>query len=190
MIAHWISQGTSAYIAPGMIPANMPSPGTSYATIDANFPTVILWDFQHNAGINTQITNMPDVWLANLSHDYYVRTNGNITPLMNVAAQVLSAANLARWAAAFGAAATSQAVTEYAPAAVKAAYSQTSAYPMIQRSQVHYHSLGLNSSTLNGLPTMPNPAWNVGLDEVWMEFYCVGDRNDLYGSGDYDGLLG
>ncbi len=160
-------------IAPGSVPATMPAIGTTDAAINANFPTVILWIFQHNAGINTQISNLPDAWLAQLSHDYYVATGGNITPLMNQAAMVLSAANLARWRAAFGVTVTNNAVSSYAPASVQLAYS-TLTYPMIQHSQAHYAAKGLNVATPAGVAGMPSPLWTASLDEVFLEFYCVG----------------
>ncbi len=181
-------------VGSGTVFATLPVQGTDVSSIVDNFPAILVWAFQNNPYINTQITNMPQTGLASLSHDYYVQTGGNVAPLMTAAAQKLTAANLILMAQVFGPTTVTPYVTSYAPAAIKTQYNQLlaqlNAQPATQRyiheSQAHYAALGLNVATMNGTSTgssakgyTPAPQLNMAVEDIFLEFYAAGEGTTI-----------
>jgi hypothetical protein len=99
---HWRSQA----LIPAPLPGGMPSQGTSFATVEAQFTTVINWEWstQSAAIINGQMDLISDLDLARFSHFYSIEDKGiwRVGYLYMYAAQKLSAVNLVRFASAFG----------------------------------------------------------------------------------------
>jgi len=170
--AHW--RATTIVTLPAAI---MPWQGNTTATMEAAFPTVVEWAWRTNtaANLNLQMTRMPDLELARFSHFYWVETHGNITPVLMYASQKLTAANLVKLRAAFGAAATDPEVATYAPAGVKSAYTAAAKRVSIKQSHAAYTAAGKVSRTINAMPTgvaAPN-VWMTPT-EIYMEYIWAG----------------
>ncbi len=137
---HWRSTST----LPAGTPLTMPWQGNTVATVASQFPVVINWEFltEGNGVLNTQMAAFSDLELARFSHEYWVESQGQLTTLMMYAAQKLTPANLVRWRAAFGAAAVDIAVSTYAPAAVRTAYTAAIKRVPIKQSHAAYVAVG------------------------------------------------
>lgn len=154
-------------------PATMPWQGNTAATVGAQFPVIINWVFQTQtaAVLNTRMARFTDLALARFSHEYWVETHGNLSTVMYYAAAKLSAANLVRWRAAFGAAATDSEVGLYAPAAVRAAYTAAIKRAPIKQSHAAYVAAGKLSRTINAMPTgIPAPTIYMSPYEIYNEY--------------------
>jgi hypothetical protein len=149
------------------IPNGMPSLGTTKATIHSQFPVVILYNFTNSAVINTTITNAADIYLARLSRQYYIETNGNVAPLLKVAAQRLTANNLLRLQSAFGKANVDAAVKAYATATTQAGYAAGGTKPVIARSQAKMIQAGITGVT-------PSPNLDMTLYEIYLDYLTSG----------------
>jgi hypothetical protein len=152
-----------------LLPA-APTKGTTKATIHAQFPKVIVYNFTYNPTINTTVTSMADIYLARLTRQYYIETAGAVAPLMHIAAIRLSAANLLRFKSAMGQAATDAAVNSYATPAVKAAYFSGIAKAPIRRSQAMYLSMGIKALT-------PSPNLDMTVYEIFLDYYTAGETS-------------
>jgi len=148
----------------------MPSQGTTVASIAAQFPAVIEWQFTYYsaAQLNAQWALFDPVSASRYSVAYYLDTNGNIAPLMTLAAQKLTAANLVKWASAFGVIETTDYVNAYSPATVRTAYLAAigSAVP-IHQSIAHHLSVNAKAMTLSGL------SGGVGAPTIYMTPYEI-----------------
>lgn len=132
----------------------MPSKGTTVATIAAQFPAVIEWQFTNYsaAQLNTQWALFDLASASRFSIAYYLDTKGNIAPLMTLAAKKLTAANLVKWASAFGVIETTDYVNAYSPAAVRTAYlAAIGPVVPIHQSIAHHLSVNAKAMTLSGL---------------------------------------
>lgn len=169
-------------ILTGTAPVSMPWQGNTIATIEAQFPVVINWEFQTEsaATLNAQMTLMDDLALARFSHAYWVESNGNLSTIMMYAAAKLSAANLVRWKSAFGAAATDAAVVTYAPLSVQSQYRATPASRLIPQSHAAYSAAGKLSRTVNAMPTgLAAPNVYMAPYEIFNEFLFTSAQTEL-----------
>lgn len=148
--------------------------GNTPATINSQFPVVINWQFQTYpaATLNTQLQLMGDLGLSRFSHHYYLASKGQISTLMMLAAQKLTAPNLVRWKAAFGQAAVDEAVTGFAPATVKAQYFAAKALPVIPVSHAwHIAKARTLTTTMSGVAGgIAAPSTNMTLYEIYDEY--------------------
>lgn len=170
----WTPTGAPAAIPP------MPFQGNTPASVEANFPAVINWEFEYEPAsvLNTQLAIMTDLDLARFSQNYYVESHGQLGTLMMAAAQKLSAANLTRLAAAFGAWNLSPAVAAYSP--VAAEYFATAQSPLIKQSLAHHQSVGLNSLTINGAAAgLAAPNTSMTLYEIYTEYLFTSAQTQL-----------
>jgi hypothetical protein len=161
---HW-----SRTIAVANISIPMPWQGNTIATVSAQYPTVIEWAWRVNtaANLNARLTAIPDLELARFSHLYWLDSHGNMTPLLMLASQKLSAANLVKLRAAFGAAATDPEVATYAPATIHAQYIAAVKRIPIRQSHAAYVAAAKVSRTINAMPT------GVAAPNVWMTPYEI-----------------
>jgi hypothetical protein len=154
----------------------LPYQGNTSATVHSQFPIVMQWIFQNSTAtqLNTQMSIIDDIQLAHFSQQLWTATNGNPSAIMQLAAQKLSPSNLARWAAAFDLAATTAAVSTYAPGTL-AAFKAQPIHAIIPQSHAQYKSLGRISMTINALPTgAPAPNINMTLGEIYDEYLWNG----------------
>lgn len=159
----------------------MPFQGNTVPTIAAAFPTVIEWAWGHNtaANLNIKMAAIPDVEVARLSHVYWLDTHGNITPLLMLASQKLTAANLVRLRAAFGVDMDAEVVT-YAPAAVKSAYLAAVKRVPIKESHAAYVAAAKLSRTVNAMATgVPAPSIWMTPYEIYMEYWWTASYSTL-----------
>lgn len=166
------------------IPAlpTIPWQGNTVATIAAQFQTVIEWAWRTNsaANLNARMAAIPDLELARLSHQYWVESHGQMTPLLMLASQKLTAANLVKFRAAFGAAATDPEVATYAPATVKSAYTAAVKRVPIRQSHAAYVAAGKVSRTVNAMPTgAAAPSVWMTPYEIYNEFLWAGAETEL-----------
>ena len=110
---------------------------------------------------------MAPIVLARLSRQYYIESNGNMGPLLAVAAQRLSAANLIAIAAAFGQANVDSAVASYAPASTIAAYAGATRMAVIDRSQARMVVAGISGVTAS-------PNLDMTIYEVFLDYLTAG----------------
>jgi len=136
--------------------------GTGHASVHAQFASVVLFNFQNNPMLNQQIAQMAPILLARLSRQYYIESNGNMGPLLAVAAQRLSAANLITIAATFGQANVDSAVASHAPASTIAAYAGATRMALIDRSQARMVVAGISGVTAS--PNLDMTIYEVSLD--------------------------
>ncbi len=154
----------------------MPWQGNTVATIAAQFPVVINWEFQTKtaATLNAQIAQFSDIALARFSHDYWVESNGNTATLFYYAALKLTAPNLVRLYRAFGPAVTSN-VTLYAPAAVRTQYNALAKPAYIKQSHAAWTQAGRTFRTVNGMasgvgaPTIDMTPREIFSEYLWTE---------------------
>jgi hypothetical protein len=151
---------------PAPLPGS-PSFGTTKAAVHTQFAAVILYNFQNNTSLNGQISQMAQIELARLSRQYYIESNGNMAPLLAVAAQKLTAANLILIAAAFGQANVDAAVAAYAPAATKATYGASSRMAIMDRSQARFVAMGISGVTAS-------PNLDMTLYEIFLDYLTAG----------------
>jgi len=175
---HW--KGTFPVNVP--ISTLMPWQGNTVATVSALFPTVVEWAWRINtaANLNARMTAMPDLELARFSHLYWLDSKGNMTPLLMLASQKLTAANLVKLRAAFGAAATDPEVVTYAPAAVKSAYTAAAKRVSIKQSHAAYVAAGKLSRTINAMATgVAAPNILMTPYEIYMEYIWAGAETEM-----------
>lgn len=134
-----------------VLPTNLPAQGTTDASVNANFPTVINWEWTNLTALdlNIQFEQMTPVMLARFSHFYWITSGGNLSTLNGLAAAKLTAANYATYQRAFN------------PAS-------TTAFP---QSYAAHMRAGAKSSTMNGTPAgvaAPNPGMT--LYEIFTEY--------------------
>jgi hypothetical protein len=167
----WLSDETAYQIKVPMSSLWAPiSYGTAKATVHSQFPKVMVYNFTNNANIDATVTAMDDVYLARLSRQYYIETNGAITPLMTIAAKRLSAANLLRFKSTMGQAATDAAVNASASAAVKSAYFSGTAKAVVRRSEAMYLSMGITS-------VAASPNLDMTLYEIFLDYFTAGETS-------------
>jgi hypothetical protein len=143
---------TSTTTAPAA--PSLPYQGNTVATIAQQFPVVIEWQFTNYsaAQLNAQFAQFDPVSASRFSMAYYLDTNGNMAPLMTLAAQKLTAPNLVKWASVFGVAETTEYVDAYSPTAVRSAYAAAIAsVVLVHQSHAHHMSVGAKAMTLSGL---------------------------------------
>jgi hypothetical protein len=149
-------------------PPAAPSYGKTKALVHSQFPAVQVYNFTNNPYIDATVTGLSDVYLARLTRQYYIETNGAVAPLMAVAAKKLSAANLLRFKASMGQAATDAAVNAYSSPTVKAGYFGGTTRAAIPRSEAMYLSMGINGVT-------PAPNLDMTLYEVFLDYLTAGE---------------
>jgi len=110
---------------------------------------------------------MAQIELARLSRQYYIESNGNMGPLLEVAAQRLTAANLILIAAAFGQANVDAAVAAYAPASIQATYAASARMGIMDRSQARFVAMGISGVT-------PSPNLDMTLYEIFLDYFTAG----------------
>jgi hypothetical protein len=161
---------TGSSPAPKPAVPSMPSQGTTVATIAQQFPVVIVWQFTNYsaAQLNTQFALFDQASVSRFSVAYYLDTNGNMAPLMTLAAQKLTAANLVKWASAFGVTETTDYVNAYSPAAVKSAYAAAiGSVVIVHQSVAHHLSVNAKAMTTSGL------SGGVGAPTIYMTPYEI-----------------
>lgn len=108
----------------GTLRSAIPAPpqGTTPATVAADFPAYILWQFETGGtAMDATIKAMTDNELLMLAK-FFIANNGNQTLLAQLAASDLSTTNLVRWQAAFTQAMLSPAVALYTTPGTSSAY--------------------------------------------------------------------
>jgi len=161
--------------------ATMPSQGDSVASVNAQFAPVILWEFETEsaATLNAQMAQFTNLNLSRFSHQYWVSSQGNLGLLMELAAEKLTAANLARWAAAFGPEMTQWAVTNYSPVSVQSEYTAIAKPAIIAESHAAHVQIGALALTMNGLTSGALPNINMTLYEIYTEYLWEGAETSL-----------
>jgi len=142
-----------------------PAVGKTDAAIQANFPAVFLYNFQHDTTANTHITAAGTYEIAWLSSEYY-RNNGNIPALYTAFAKQLTAANLVLLRASFGSGMDTY-VKTYSTAAVYAAYAASAGVQtnVVQRmSHIDYETRGLGSFV--------PPVFTMTQNDLWWEAFA------------------
>lgn len=140
-----------------------PDPGTSDATIQANFPAVYLFNVQQNDAYEAQFAQLDDYMLANLSNEY-VRNGGDVPALMAAMAAKLTAADLLRVQGAFGLVVT-PAVASGAPPEVQIAYLSAPAATLVARSHAQYVAMGIGAY-------FP-PEFSMTQYDLFLEYFAV-----------------
>jgi hypothetical protein len=131
--------------------------GNSHAAVATNFGAVQLANFQSNAAIDSQMTNIDPATMAQLSVELWRLAPSDVPDVYIAAAQRLSAANLAKMRAAFGTTMDAY-IADYAPATVLQQYSVITPYsalpfshysgtPFPPSSDMTYTDLYLNAYT-------------------------------------------
>jgi hypothetical protein len=170
---HWRAQS----LIPASLPINMPWQGNTLATVEAQFPTVINWEFatRSAAGLNATMALVNDLDLARFAHFYWIENHGDLSLINMYAAQKLTVANLIRWRAAFGVAEADLAIATYASPAVKAEFARTPGVPIIKQSLAARLAAGQVAHTLSGMPTgTPVPNTDMTLREIYSEYLFNG----------------
>lgn len=163
---------TTVEVAPQAVPV-LPFQGNSLASVEANFPSVINWEFANLsvAALNLQLSRLSDLELARFSQNYYAESHGDMTRLMGLAAQRLGATNLVRMARAFGYWNVTPAVGLYAPLAVQNDYFAALTAVTIHQSLGFRQSQGLNAFTINGqVNGLAAPNTSMTLYEIYTEY--------------------
>lgn len=164
----WHAVNTPSRVRAGYEPLPVPCPlVSSEATIHKAFPGCITFNFGMS-NINTTFAALPDVEVGHIS-TLYTAEGGSVPALAKVAAQHFTAANLVRFAAAFGMTETAAAVNSYAPAAIASAYFKANLGKPLVMSIQGYRALGV--------PIPPaNPNQNMTLTEVYYEFRTAAEN--------------
>jgi hypothetical protein len=162
----------------------IPWQGNTTATINAQYPAVIIWEFENesSAVLNAQMAQITPLGLARFSHHFYMASGGNISTLMQLAAQKLSAANLVRWYTAFGRVTTDYNVQTFSPPAVAAAYFAVVPKPAaLLASHADYSNKGfLNIKVMSGRATgVAAPSTNMTISEIFEEYLWTSAETEL-----------
>lgn len=162
---------------------SMPWQGNTVATIHSQYPVVIDWEFETEsaATLNAQMGKISALGLARFSHHYYIASGGNISLLMQLAAQKLTAPNLVRWYAAFGRVTTDYNVETFSPPAVKAQYLATLKPAALAQSHAAYSIKGLTSiRTMNGAAAgVAAPSTSMTISEIFEEYLWTSAETEL-----------
>lgn len=173
--AHW--RATTLISVPAK---TMPWQGNTIATIAAQFPVVINWEWQTEtpAQLNAQMAVFKDLELARFSHQYWVESHGDLSTLMYYAGLKLTAANLVRLRAAFGTAVDVGALN--APAAIQTQYRALAKRVPIKQSHAAYVAAGKLSRTLNAMATgVAAPTVEMTPYEIYNEFLWTSAETEL-----------
>jgi hypothetical protein len=166
--------GTSSLSA--ATPSGLPFQGTSMATVESQYPIVILWEFQHltAAQLNAQFAILAagagHLQLARLSQLLYVETKGGaqLTEINAVAEQKLTAANYAIWTRAFSST-TATPVAQSHAAHAKAGHTAftTNGYPVVAGAAVRSMAMGVEPAGLS-----PSGG-GLGAPNIYMTMYEI-----------------
>lgn len=156
--AYWMSEQGITYVNARPSACLM---AKTDATVKSNFVPCINAIFAQ-PHIDANFTTMQESEMGMVS-TLYVGAGGTLSALAKIAAQHLSAANLVRFASAFGDGETDTAVNLFAPHAVASAYFHANRAKPAMMSVQGYRALGV--------PLPPaNPNQNMTLTEVYYEF--------------------
>jgi hypothetical protein len=153
-------------------PPPPPAMGTTPAQIAANFPAIIIYNFEYAGyyldgnSMNTTVTSMTDKELYILT-SFFIQNGGDEAQLQFVAAQGLDATNLVRWQAAFTQAIVNPYVGDYSPTPIEVKYF---AHP------------GLHTAVNVVPPSPPVPpdpfaTYNTPIEQMYLEYRTAPGAN-------------
>ena len=169
-----------------MQPNGGPVRGNTRALVHAQFPKVVLWNFQTVTNPNAVAMRLTTVEAARLSKLYY-EEGGDVPALMTVFAKRLNATSLFRMKMAFDPDLLDKAVATYAPAATQSAYFANGAAIPLYMSASRVKSMGLNPKSKLG------PSLDYSLYEIYLDYrtgeMALSARAALAASGMYAGAM-